>query len=357
MARDSVVGAVRVLSYVDLAGPLERSGIATAVDHHRRALEGQPVEVVTDGLTAARLGKIVTGDPPNVDLIHTHLFGPGSLALRALARRTDVPFVGHAHVTREDFRGSFRGSNAIAGPLGWYLKRWYSGADLVLTPSAYTRSRLREYPVSAPMEVISNGIDLESLEGYGDLREEYRQRYDLTGPVVFTLGNVFERKGLSTFCRVAERRPELEFVWFGSYDTGPLASRSVRRRVRNPPDNVTFTGWIEDKRGAFAAGDVFFFPTHEENQGIVVLEAMATETPVVLRDLPVFEEFTTHGEDCLRATDPAGFVQAIDRLLGDDEFAARLGANGLGTAHQHRLEVVGERLTELYRRLIESDAP
>ncbi|MFW6448802.1 MAG: glycosyltransferase, partial [Halobacteriota archaeon] len=200
---------MRVLSYVDLAGPLERSGITSAVEHHRAALADQPVEVLTDGVTVDRLGRIVTGRRPEVDLIHTHLFGPGSIALRAMARRTDVPMVCHAHVTREDFRGSFRGSDLLAGPLGWYLKRWYDGADLVLTPSSYTRELLRSYPVEAPIEVVSNGVDLASLDGFEDLREAYRERYDLSGTVVFAVGNVFERKGLSTFCRVAERRPDL----------------------------------------------------------------------------------------------------------------------------------------------------
>ncbi len=346
---------MRVLSHVDLAGPLERSGIATAVDQHRKALEDQPVEVVTDGVTGGRLSDIVTGGSTDLELIHTHLFGPGSLALRALARRTDTPLVCHAHVTREDFRDSFRGSNTLAIPLGWYLRWWYSGADLVLTPSEYTRHRLEGYPVTAPIESITNGIDLESMAGYERFRDRYRDRYDLSGTVVFAVGNVFERKGLSTFCRVAERCPDYEFVWFGEYDTGPLASKAVRRWVRDPPANVTFTGWIEDKRGAFAAGDIFFFPTFEENQGLVVLEAMATETPVVLRDIPVFREYTTAGEDCLRAEDEAGFIDAIDRLVDDPAVADRLGRRGRETAEEHQLAHVGERLMEIYTRLIDGE--
>ncbi|MFP4589977.1 MAG: glycosyltransferase family 4 protein [Halobacteriales archaeon] len=347
---------MRVLSYVDLAGPLKRSGIATAVDHHRKALADQPVEVLTDGVTADRLGRIVTGRRPDVDLIHTHLFGPGSIALRALARRTDVPMVCHAHVTREDFRGSFRGSNLLAEPLGWYLRRWYDAGDLVLAPSAYTRDVLRSYPVEAPIAVVSNGVDLASLRGFEDLRGPYRDRYDLSGTVVFAVGNVFERKGLSTFCRVAERRPDLEFVWFGRYDTGPLASPEVRRWTRDPPANVTFTGWIDDKRGAFGAGDIFFFPTHEENQGIVVLEAMACGRPVVLRDIPVVDEYTTDGDDCLRASDLDGFVTAIDRLADDPTLAERVGERARERAMAHRLEAVGEDLHRVYRRVVGAHA-
>ena len=36
--------------------------------------------------------------------------------------------------------------------------------------------------------------------------------------------------------------------------------------------------------------------THEETEGIVVLEALATETPIVIRDIPVYYEWLEHGK-------------------------------------------------------------
>jgi glycosyltransferase involved in cell wall biosynthesis len=345
---------VRALNYLEWEGPLRRSGWGTAAAQQRKALAETDIEVITSpwcggGLpSGTRSLASGSGMFADYDLAHCNAPGPGSLAVARHARANGIPLVCHAHMTAEDFGESFRFSSEIAPLLKRYLRWFYSQADLVLCPSNYTKGLLESYPVDAPIRTITNGVDLDSLAGHGALREEYRARYDLDGMVVFALGNVFERKGLTDFCRLAEAT-DYEFVWFGPYDTGPQASSAVKRWTGNPPANVTFTGWVEDKRGAFGAGDVYLFPTKNENQGIAVLEAMACGKAVVLSDIPVFEEFFTHGEDCLKCATRGEFRQALDRLAEDPALRERLGANARETAAEHSLERVGEELSRTYR--------
>jgi 1,2-diacylglycerol-3-alpha-glucose alpha-1,2-glucosyltransferase len=343
---------VRALNYLELEGPLQRSGWGTAAAQQRAALADTDIDVVTspwrdDLLSIAR--SIAAGDGVfrEFDLAHCNAPGPGSLAVARHAHRNDIPLVLHAHMTAEDFGESFRFSSEIAPLLKRYLRWFYSQADLVLCPSQYTKDLLEAYPVDAPIETITNGVDLDSLAGHEALREQYRERYDLDGMVVFALGNVFERKGLTDFCRLAEST-SYDFAWFGPYDTGPQASSVVKRWTQNPPQNVTFTGWVDDKRGAFGAGDVYLFPTKNENQGIAVLEAMACGKTVVLSDIPVFEEFFTHGEDCLKCSSRAEFREALDRLSDDPALRERLGQNARETAAEHSLERVGAELSRIY---------
>jgi 1,2-diacylglycerol-3-alpha-glucose alpha-1,2-glucosyltransferase len=348
---------VRALNYLELESRLDRSGIGTSAAQQRAALADTDIEVITspwtDGhpvwaaLEAATWGEAFR----DYDLAHTNMIGPGSVTVAQHARQNDIPLVCHSHVTSEDFRGSFRFSNLLARPLREYLRWFYSQADLVLCPSEYTKRMLQDYPLDAPIEPISNGVDLDSLEGHEDRREEYRERYDLDGMVVFAVGNVFERKGLTTFCELAQRT-EHEFAWFGHYDEGPQASPTVRKWTQNPPENVTFTGWVDDIRGAYGAGDVFCFPAKVENQGLVVLEAMACEKAVVLRDIPVFREYYSHGEDCLLCETEDDFVDALDDLASNPDLRERLGENGRETAEQHGLDRVGDRLAGIYRDLV-----
>ena len=350
---------MRVLNYLELESRLDRSGIGTAADQQRAALRTTDVDVVTSPwkgdspVAAAEYALRGRGGFSAYDVAHCNLIGPGTVAVARHAKRTGTPLVLHAHVTREDFAESFRGSTYVSRPLGRYLRWFYSQADLVLCPSEYTKRVLESYPVDAPIRPMTNGVDLHSLAGFEGLRDEYRTRFDLEGMVVFAVGNVFERKGLSTFCELAQETA-YDFAWFGPYDTGPHASSVVRYWVQNPPENVTFTGWVDDKRGAFAAGDVYLFPTKNENQGIAVLEAMACGKACVLRDIPVFEEFYTDGEDCLKCDTHGEFRAALRRLNEDPALRRRLGENARETAREHSLDRVGERLVEAYTDVRES---
>ena len=343
---------MKVLHYAELEDRLERSGIGTSIDQQRKALSKN------DNITVKeRLGEnpgILESRISNAgfDVVHMNFVGPKSLAI---ARRVsgDVPLVLHAHMTAEDFGESFRFSNKLQPLVKRYLEKFYGYADLVLCPSNYTKSRLENhYNINSELKVITNGVDTESLEGFQDIRTEYRDKFNLNRTTVFTVGNVFERKGLSTFIKVAKELPEFDFVWFGPYDTGPQASKIVKEKVRNPPNNVTFTGWVDDKRGAFAAGDIYMFPSKEENQGIAVLEAMTCEKPAILSDIPVFQELYEHNSDCIMCSDTKEYVRTIEQLDNNQELVDSLKGNAVETASEHSLERVSGRLENMYKGLI-----
>jgi 1,2-diacylglycerol-3-alpha-glucose alpha-1,2-glucosyltransferase len=352
---------MRALNYLEFEERV-RGGMVTATRQQRKALETTDVEVVESpwraGNPVQSLGTLFAGEGyfADYDVAHCNLVGPGSVAVARHAKRNDIPLILHAHVTKEDFAESFRGSTTLAPALEPYLRWFYSQADLVLCPSEYTKGVLESYPVDAPIRQMSNGVDVESLEGYEQFREETRERFDLDGMVVYAVGEVFERKGLTTFCELAQET-DYDFAWFGPYDEGPQAGKATKRWVNDPPKNVTFTGYMEDKRAAFGAGDVYLFPAKVENQGIAVLEAMACGKPVVLRDIDVFREFFTDGEDCLMCSTHEEFRDALERLADDPELRERLGENARETAEAHSLDRVGDELEAVYESLVAGEIP
>lgn len=316
-------------------------GHAQSVSNQRRILRDRGIEFTTDPDVEA-------------DILHLNNMGPRSVYYARAARRRGTPVLIHTHQTAEDLENSFAFADALSRVARPYLEYAYSLADRLVCPSEYNERMIRTY-TGVPTTVVSNGFDGDRLSGFEELREEYLDRYDLTPPVVFNVGHVIERKGLRSFIETAERMPELDFVWFGYVNpTGDrlgrlLQSRTVDRLLADAPDNCTFTGYIEDIRGAYAAGDVFFFPSRNENEGMALLEAMACGKPPVVRDIDVFG-WLDHGADCVKSDDD--FVPAIRRLLDESE-RRRIGAAAADRTAAFTLDSVGDDLVATYRSLLE----
>jgi len=304
-------------------------GIAESVDNQRTMLDHLEIEYVT----APRL---------DADVFHCNVMGPRATYYAKRARDRGTPVVVNTHVTAEDFGDSFRLTNLLARPLRPYLQRAYSLADQLVCPSAYNQRVIEDY-TDVPTRVISNGVDGDKLDGFEGFREEYLDRYDLTPPVVFMVGHVIKRKGLETFVETARAMPEMDFIWFGPIDR-KLKGRETKRLIDGSPENCQFPGYVEDIRGAYAAGDIFFFPTHEENEGIALLEAMLTGAPPVVRDIDTFE-WLADEHNCLKATD--GFEAPLERLQ-DGGLRERLGANAKAAGEEYTLDTIAPAYESLY---------
>jgi len=312
-------------------------GIRRAHENQVRALKGAGVALTTD-------------PSESFDILHIHSIGPRSLYLaeRYTGRR---PVVINSHITAEDFANSYRMSDSLAPYLARYLKYLYGKADLLVAPSPYTRAILKDrYEVRRPIKVVSNGVDVKRFGPNKKKRLLGRARYSLEGVVPFSVGLVLLRKGVDLFCEVGRRLPRHVFPWFGRIRKG--VKPETLRLVASAPENVRFTGHVEDVAEAYAAGDIFFFPSSVENEGIAILEAAASGKPLLLRDAECFAGRFTHGENCLKGETADEFTDMINQLAADDTLAERLSAGALAVAQAHSLEVVGSRLREIYTELV-----
>ncbi len=328
---------MKVCVYLEHAHPSSwSSGVRQAYDNQLRALRAA-------GIT-------VTSDPSEAfDLLHLHQLGPRSLYLAEKCSGR-VPVVISAHTTAEDFANSFVMSDSLAPYLGRLLTYFYNKADLVITPSAYTKQVLERAGVVRPIEVVSNGVDLRRFHSLYRARRLARGRHFLRGVVAFAVGLVLLRKGVDLFCEVARRLPHLTFVWFGRI---PKAVKPETLRVIDEaPPNVRFPGYVENVTEAYAAGDIFFFPSSVENEGIAVLEAAAAGRPLVLRDAECFAGRFVDNENALLAADADEFSLQLRRLVEEPDLRARLAAAARRYAAAHSLERVGARLREVYAGLL-----
>ena len=336
----------RVCLYLEAAEAIQRSGFRKAFDAQVRALELNGVEVTTDP------------SDRSYELLHLHAFGPRSLYWLKQAQRQDIPVVVHAHsVGAYDLRDSFTLSNALAPLYERYVTFVYNRADAVFTPTPFAQRELERVGVRRPISAVSNGVDRARFSATDGEREGRRREWGLTGYTAFSAGNVIPRKGVAEFLATADRLPHIEFLWFGHrWSRAAAYWPAMEAALGRAPSNVRFSGYVGDTPGAFAAGDVCFFPSQSETQGLVLLEAASLGKPLVVRDLDVYRDWLVHGENCLKGRSAAEFASHLGSLAEDPELHARLSQGAERLAEAHRLERVGAHLCRLYDGLLAGTA-
>lgn len=291
-------------------------------------------------------GVTYTGDASeSYDLAHLNFLGPKAVWTLHSAHRQGSPVVVHAHSLGDNVANTYRFSNSIAPWLTRYYSMVYRRADAVIAVSDHTRTRLRNRGIDGPIHVVSNGVDTDALDGVDDVEPAGPPR-----PTVINLAQVYEIKGIETFIDIGRTLPDTEFRWWG-HRHPLLAPRSTKRLVQQAPDNVGFPGFIDDKRRAFAGGDVFLSPSHQETQGMSVLEAAFCGLPIVVRDIPVFE-YLTHEKTCLKGETTEELAQAVRRLLNDKQLRDELSRAAHELALEHTLDDIGQDLRRVYERTL-----
>ena len=332
---------MKVLLFVKNASVLSKSGIGRAMQHQKEAL------------TAA--GVDYTFDPNDTyDLVHINTIDLAAKAMAKKARRLGKKVVYHAHSTEEDFKNSFIFSNQIAPLFKKHIMSCYRLGDLILTPTPYSKKLLEGYGLTQPIQDISNGIYLERFEPSEAKQKAFYEYFNLdsTSKVVVSVGLYFERKGLHDFIEVARHFPDVTFIWFGHT---PLVSTTstIRKAIKEKPENVILPGYIRGDiiEGAYQCADLFFFPSYEETEGIVVLEALASRVQVILRDIDVYKPWMEDGVSCYMGSDNESF-KALIQSYYDETMTPTIHA-GYEVAQERSIENIGHKLKRIYQEVLD----
>lgn len=333
---------MKILLYFESQRLLEKSGIGRAFTHQKKALESAGVQYTTQPSSK------------DYDILHINTYGLNSYRIVHKAKRQNKKVIYHAHSTEEDFRNSFIGSNLLAPLYKKHLVRLYRSADLLITPTPYSKKLIENYGVQTPIEVLSNGISMEKFQPCPSKEKKFREYFSLKPDqkVIISVGLYFERKGILDFVKVAKAFPEYTFIWFGHTPLYSVPSK-VREVVQGKhPKNVIFPGYIKGDilEGAYTNADLFFFPSYEETEGIVVLEALASRQNVLLRAIPVYNEWLEDKGNCYMAATNEAFVQLIDKIL--TEQLPDLRENGYQTARSKSIPKIGKQLKEIYEKVL-----
>lgn len=328
---------MKVKLYFGQEDTIKKSGIGRAFIHQKKALDLVGIPYTTDK------------EDLDYDILHINTVWPDSIMLINQARRYDKKIVYHAHSTEEDFRNSFMFSNTVSGIYKKWLINLYTKGDYIITPTPYSKRLLESYGITTPIKAISNGVDLEQFNPTDKQISLFEDTYNIKKDdiIIISVGWLFERKGFDTFVEVAKQLPEYKFMWFGDVKMS-RPTKKIKDLLDDLPDNVVLPGYVSGDliKGAYGRSNIFFFPSREETEGIVVLEALACRCNILLRDIPVFSDWLHDGINCYMGKNTDEFVLIIKKMI-NNEYPSLID-EGYKVAKERNLSKIGKELLEVY---------
>lgn len=326
----------------------DRKWLDSYIPSIARRVKGQGIDVVFD-------------KDSDFDLIHIHI--PMILAYRMSFNNNNgnhSPIIFHGHITEDTF--------VVGVKIKYFVRKWFkrlaSRADIILCPSQSAAEYYHQLLPGKDISQLNYGIDLDKYAYSDSDRQAFRQEYGIgeNETVVCSVGGLTLRKGVSEFYEVANRFPDMRFMWVGgSFHKKQsvkglygIISKENNTIMKDMPSNVMFTGYINNVPSALSASDIFFFPSRHETQGLALVEAAANRRPIVTRDLPVFREWLTHGCDCLMGSNEEEFNAYIRQLADDPILMRRLGSAARRSAEKyHDIDKTSKKLGQIYNELLE----
>lgn len=320
---------------------IKKSGIGRAILHQKQALSEVGIDYIDN-------------PKEDFDIIHANTYDFGSLYHIYRAKKMGKKVIIHAHSTQEDFENSFFFSNWVSPVFKNWIVFFYNRADLILTPTPYSKSLIESYDIRKPIIDISNGVKLENFKPNSSFRKEFRDKYGIREDrkLILTVGFPIERKGIEDFVKLASQMPDCDFLWCGALSDYLLPAK-VKKLMSTRLPNLHFPGYVSDIHKAYQAADIFFMPSYEETEGIVMLEALASRTPIVCRNIPAFQPWLEDGKSVVMGNNVYEFKEAIESVLAmDDGDMTSMLDIGYSVAEARSINLIAKKLESIYSKLL-----
>jgi glycosyltransferase involved in cell wall biosynthesis len=179
------------------------------------------------------------------------------------------------------------------------------------------------------------------------------------------VGRIIPSKGLHVLLKALEylRRP-VHLVVIGVPDWGSSYFRSIMQLIDivngKGKHKVSYLGNVGQVELLewYRKASLFVFPSVNEPFGIVLLEALASCTPVISTRSGGIPDAVKDGENALlipERNNPVNLAEAVERLLEDDALRFRFGLNGRSWVCQnYSLSVAARNLRKIYEELLGS---
>ncbi|MBO8158344.1 glycosyltransferase family 4 protein [Thermosyntropha sp.] len=288
------------------------------------------------------------------DIVHAHDWLV-AYAGRSVSKIFDIPLVTTIHATEH---GRHRGlHNRMQREINEIEKNLVLEADQVICCSNYMQnevSTLFDIKREA-IRVIPNGVDPELFK---KLPEKSNFPIKESDKAVVFLGRLVPEKGvwqlIHAFPQVLEKVPEAK-LYIGGRGPERVALEEKTEEL-GIDEKVVFMGFIgiEERNYIYSKASVAVFPSLYEPFGIVALEAMVTNTPVIVGNAGGLAEIVEDGVTGLKvnAREIDKLADAIIKLLTDEFLAEKVKRNAVKVVRNtYSWEAIARATANVYREV------
>ena len=284
-----------------------------STEEHHQAVSQSILEGLPDLTIFRTLGPGVFGYSPamektavnaaasNYDLIHQHgIWLAVSRITNRWRSKYGRPTVISPHGTLEDFclkRSNWKKQLAL---IAYEMKNLRSTSCLQATAEKEAAS-FRHFGLKNPIAIIPNGISEDWLQSDGDM-QKFRERFSIPSErrLLLFLSRIHPVKGLpmlfEAMAQLSNRLGDFLLVIAGPDESGHQHELEQQREKLGLSSRVIFVGPLHgsEKIDAFSSADLFVLPTHSENFGIVIAEALGAGVPVITTKGAPWEDLQTY---------------------------------------------------------------
>ena len=260
-----------------------------------------------------------------IDIIESAELGLGIISKKHPAKKVIRMHGGHHFFAESENRG-------INWRKGKLEKRSFKRADAFIAVSHYVKSHTQKYLSyqNKPLAVINYPIDTDITI----------PKVEVKPNTILFAGTVCEKKGvrqlIEAFKLVRTKYPKKKLDLYGRdwyYPDGSSYIENLQKTYDTSYfENVTFHGAVprEELNRHYAEASLCVFPSHMETQGLVTLEAMLLEKPVIFSEYGPGPETINHGETGLLCDvyNPKDIAEKITFIIQHPEEAETMAKAG-----------------------------
>ncbi len=297
--------------------------------------------------------------PLKLDVIHAH--HPvllGQTAARK-AEELHLPLVFTFHTRYRDYSHYVSlNQEMVKDVIDRWLGEYMQQCQHIVVPSESIRALLADlYGVDERVSVIPTGIDLRPYQIETNRQQFRRQKGWGNDRVLISVGRLAQEKNWHTLldaaAEVIRTLPDTRLVILGEGEERHNLKKQAQQL--GIAERVELPGTIPfaDVPHHLFAADLFCFASVTETQGLVTLEAMAANLPVVAVDASGTSDVITHEvEGLLTENNAQALAQAIILALQNDSLRESLRAAAQAKAQAYDIRRQAERLTAVYQHAI-----